>query len=114
MKKERLALSVREPWAWLIINGGKDVENRTWTPSEKFWGKRIFIHASRRRVTVSEFEDFLALCKTRRIRGYPKSRDDFDYGCVIGSVLLKHAKKNRKSYWAVRGLSHLNVIKPKK
>lgn len=24
------ALSIRQPWAWLIIHGGKDVENRTW------------------------------------------------------------------------------------
>jgi len=23
-------LSIRQPWAWLIIHGGKDVENRTW------------------------------------------------------------------------------------
>jgi hypothetical protein len=25
------ALSVRQPWAWLIVNGYKDVENRSWT-----------------------------------------------------------------------------------
>jgi hypothetical protein len=24
------ALSVRQPWAWAIIEGGKDVENRAW------------------------------------------------------------------------------------
>lgn len=24
-----LALSVRQPWAWAIVHGGKDVENRT-------------------------------------------------------------------------------------
>lgn len=24
------ALSVRQPWAWLIVNGYKDVENRNW------------------------------------------------------------------------------------
>ena len=24
-----VALSVRQPWAWAIIHGGKDVENRT-------------------------------------------------------------------------------------
>ena len=26
----RLALSIRQPWAWAIINAGKDVENREW------------------------------------------------------------------------------------
>jgi hypothetical protein len=24
------ALSVRQPWAWLILHGGKDIENREW------------------------------------------------------------------------------------
>ena len=23
-------LSVRQPWAWLIVHGYKDIENRTW------------------------------------------------------------------------------------
>jgi hypothetical protein len=25
------ALSIRQPWAWLIVNGHKPLENRTWT-----------------------------------------------------------------------------------
>ena len=25
-----IALSVRQPWAWLIVNGYKDIENRNW------------------------------------------------------------------------------------
>jgi len=25
-----LALSIQQPWAWLIVNGHKDIENRTW------------------------------------------------------------------------------------
>lgn len=25
-----MCLSVRQPWAWLIVNGYKDIENRTW------------------------------------------------------------------------------------
>lgn len=25
-----IALSIRQPWAWLIVNAAKDVENRTW------------------------------------------------------------------------------------
>lgn len=24
------ALSIRQPWAWLIVNGHKDIENRDW------------------------------------------------------------------------------------
>ncbi|MBN3832903.1 ASCH domain-containing protein [Burkholderia sp. Ac-20344] len=36
------ALSIRQPWAWLIVNGHKDIENRTWPTN--FRG-RVLIHA---------------------------------------------------------------------
>jgi hypothetical protein len=38
------ALSLRQPWAWLVAAGIKDVENRTW--STKFSG-RFYIHAGK-------------------------------------------------------------------
>jgi len=38
------ALSVKQPWAWLIVNGYKKIENRNWPTS--FRG-RIYIHAGR-------------------------------------------------------------------
>lgn len=38
------ALAIRQPWAWLIIHGGKDVENRDW--STKVRG-RVLIHAAK-------------------------------------------------------------------
>ncbi|HVN71159.1 MAG TPA: ASCH domain-containing protein [Desulfomonilia bacterium] len=36
------ALSIRQPWAWLIVHGGKDVENRTWRTDIR---GRFLIHA---------------------------------------------------------------------
>ena len=36
-------LSVRQPWASLLVSSLKDIENRTWAPSFK---GRIMIHAS--------------------------------------------------------------------
>ena len=38
------ALSIRQPWAHLILHCGKDVENRTWATT--FRG-RVLIHASK-------------------------------------------------------------------
>jgi hypothetical protein len=38
------AITIKQPWAWLIIHGSKDVENRNWPTS--YVGK-LFIHASR-------------------------------------------------------------------
>lgn len=31
MERTGLALSIQQPWAWLIVNGYKDVENRGWS-----------------------------------------------------------------------------------
>jgi hypothetical protein len=36
------ALSVRQPWAWLIVQGFKEVENRTWQTSLR---GAVLIHA---------------------------------------------------------------------
>lgn len=38
------ALSIKQPWAWLIVNGHKPIENRKWKTN--FRG-RILIHAGK-------------------------------------------------------------------
>lgn len=38
------ALSIRQPWAWLIVNGYKDIENRDW--ATRFRG-HVLIHAGK-------------------------------------------------------------------
>lgn len=49
------ALSIRQPWAWLIANGIKDIENRDWPT--KFRGP-VLIHAS----STMTRDDFEACC----------------------------------------------------
>lgn len=39
-----MALSIRQPWVWAIINAGKDIENRQW--STRFRGE-FCIHAAK-------------------------------------------------------------------
>jgi len=41
------ALSIKQPWAWLIANGFKDIENRNWRHTPKLRG-RFLIHAGQR------------------------------------------------------------------
>ena len=36
------ALTLRQPWAWAVVFGGKDVENRTWKPRKPF---TLLVHA---------------------------------------------------------------------
>lgn len=47
------ALSIRQPWAWLIVNGWKNIENREWPT--RFRG-RFLIHASKS-MTMAEYDD---------------------------------------------------------
>lgn len=45
MKSPTSALSIMQPWAWLIVTGRKDIENRTW--ATKFRGP-VFVHAGKK------------------------------------------------------------------
>lgn len=38
------ALSIRQPWAWLIVHGGKDIENRRWPTAYR---GPLLIHAAK-------------------------------------------------------------------
>jgi hypothetical protein len=40
--KKLKAISIRQPWAWLIVNGYKDVKNRIWAANLR---GRVLIHA---------------------------------------------------------------------
>ena len=39
------AISIQQPWAWLIAHGYKDIENRDWATKHR---GGIFIHASKK------------------------------------------------------------------
>ncbi|MBF2715684.1 hypothetical protein IEI95_015810 [Agrobacterium vitis] len=52
----KFALSIRQPWAWCIVNLGKDIENRDWPT--KFRGP-VCIHAAKG-MTRAEYEDCVA------------------------------------------------------
>lgn len=44
------ALSIRQPWAWLLLEGYKDIENRTWNTNYR---GSFLIHASKQFDTKS-------------------------------------------------------------
>ena len=89
------ALSVRQPWAWLIVNAPKDIENRDWPT--KLRG-RVYIHAGVHQVTKGEYEEFLQHCRAKRIRRYPKI-DEFQRGGIVGSVEIVDSVTKSNSYW---------------
>jgi hypothetical protein len=88
------------------VNGYKDIENRSWKPAAARIGQRFWVHASQRRLTRADFEDFLANARSLRLTPYPKSIDDFVYGAIVGSAVIKDVVRGSKSFWAVRGNHH--------
>lgn len=39
-------ITIRQPWAALVVSGIKDVENRSWPLPERYIGRPVLIHAS--------------------------------------------------------------------
>jgi hypothetical protein len=44
MTEPTVALSIQQPWAWLIVQGHKDIENRNWQTSRR---GPIYIHTGK-------------------------------------------------------------------
>lgn len=86
------ALSVLQPWAWLIVYGYKDIENRRWATN--FRG-RFIVHAGKK--WGPEQRDDLAYVRER----YPEvpTPDTFDLGGIVGAATLVDCVNNHKSRW---------------
>lgn len=104
-----LALSIRQPWCWLILHAGKDVENRSWTPrnpallaAERLarqyhqpGGGWFLIHASSG-MTRAEYDDAIEFAEEvewtqeRHPKGFrwPK-REELFRGGIVGCARLK-------------------------
>jgi len=78
-------LTVRNPWAWLIIHGGKDVENRSTNIAGSYRGP-IAIHASLR----DNQDSWNLFLSSRPDRAFLKSEIEKTavYGSIIGVVDL--------------------------
>ena len=40
------AITIKQPWASLIVHGIKNIENRTWPCPKKYLGQKVLIHSS--------------------------------------------------------------------
>jgi len=92
------ALSIRQPWAWLIIHGGKDIENRSW--HTKFRG-RFLVHASQG-MTRGEYDEALELVhdigSMELYQRFP-SFNNLPRGVIVGSVELVDSLDTSDSPW---------------
>lgn len=87
-------LTVRQPWANLIMQGVKDIENRTW--ATEYRGE-IYIHAGRAGVSPAD----LALAES-----HLGELPDLPFGVVLGSVNLVDIVRDHPSPWAIPGTFH--------
>jgi hypothetical protein len=88
-------LTVRQPWAWAIIHGGKDIENRTWPVDYR---GPVIIHAGR------AFDDE-GFDLVHKLCDEVPDHDLFwsSRGKIIGRVDIVDCVKDYSSLWAETG-----------
>lgn len=81
------ALTLSQPWAWLVANGHKNVENRPRGFSHKSFRGDFWIHAG----AVDDVEQFLAaseLCLNLTGRDPIPDARKLAYGAIIGRATI--------------------------
>lgn len=89
--KYRYALSVRQPWAWLIVNGYKNVENRNWPTNCRGW---FGVHASK---TFDRDGYWWVLSEFPQIE-MPAS-NSFALGGIVGRARITDCVEDLDSPW---------------
>ena len=116
-------LSVKNPFAYLILQGGKDVENRTWTTDYR---GRLYIHASG---DTLPYPDSDSAPPDRYVEaGVPTGTKSEEEWCerikeraelwllksqsIIGYVDLVDIIQNSSSPWSIEGQYHWILKNP--
>jgi hypothetical protein len=83
---------IRQPWAWLIVHGFKDIENRSWTT--RYRGT-LLIQASAGRPTKRNLEGIRLFAQERGV----ELPEDFERGGIVGMVKLEDCVTSSRSKW---------------
>lgn len=95
------ALSVRQPWAWAIVAGHKDVENRSWEPGKRFLqaGDTFLIHASQ----TFDLKGYRWILENHEALGLSMdeipARADFTLGKIVGAAIYGGVVTESDSRW---------------
>lgn len=90
-----VAISIRQPWAWLIVNGHKDIENRNWRTA--FRGQ-VFIHASATMTREDYFACTLFISQMRTSWRLPAA-DQLERGGIVGQARITDCVAESDSPW---------------
>lgn len=92
----KMALSIRQPWAWAIINAGKDVENRSW--STRFRGP-VCIHAAKGIGNLHEFYGARNFMTDDLGISPPPQPEEIARGGIIGTAEIVDCVEESASPW---------------
>lgn len=87
------AISIRQPWAWLIVQGHKPVENRQWPT--RFRGP-VLIHAAKG-MTRDEYED--ARSHAAHLGITIPAFDELERGGIVGQATITDCIDDSPSPW---------------
>lgn len=85
-------LSIRHPWAWLIVNGHKTIENRTWRTSIR---GDILIHAGK---ALDPDFDWLR-SELAKVNILIPSKDRLDFGGIVGKATITDCVAKTDDPW---------------
>jgi hypothetical protein len=83
---------IRQPWAWVILHGSKDIENRTWATRHR---GTLLIQASASRPTKRKLEEARLFARKRGV----ELPEDFELGGIVGMVQLEDCVTSSRSKW---------------
>ena len=106
------AITVRQPWAWAVVYGGKDVENRSRNIAGSFRGP-VAIHAG-----LAKYEQDNMSSRAHRDAHGGEVDTAIVYGAIIGVVDLVdvhqgHLHSGECSVWSQPGAVHLLLRNPR-
>ncbi len=109
------AITIKQPWASLIVHGIKDIENRTWPCPKKYIGQRVLIHASSCSWTWHRVLSYMTkpMASIFEKLGYNGEwvRNQ-PTGSIIGSVKIVDCVQNHPSVWAEKGVYNWVLANP--
>ena len=114
MNETMKALSIKQPWAWLIVNGYKDVENRSFPINLR--GK-IYVHAGKK----VDNDGAIWLWENRERLGiqacmpeWVEICNSWEQGAIIGEAEIIDCRCDYepKSLWAESGMWQWHLANP--
>jgi hypothetical protein len=108
------ALTVKQPYAYLICAGIKPIENRTWKTNYR---GRVLIHAGAdtklkllTSLTKKQYEEAYTIFQSAKTMILPVNK--WDRSAIIGSVEIVDCVQNHPSIWAEKGVWHWVLANP--